>query len=75
MEDETHFLIKCTKYNDRDDLFRDISSKTSNFPLMNDKQKFIFMMTTEDEELLYKIVRTVHNWLGIRENFEPLLDN
>ena len=71
VEDELHFLTKCPKYNTRDDLFSDIENKVPNFRAMNDKQKFIYMMTMEDEELMYKIVHTVHDWLEIRANSDP----
>ena len=42
VEDEIHFLIKCTKYDTRDDLFNDIENKVPNFPALNDKQKFTY---------------------------------
>ena len=74
VEDEIHFLIKCTKYDTRDDLFNDIENKVPNFHALNDKQKFIYMMTMEDEVLMHKIVHSVHDWLEIRVNTDPLPD-
>ena len=51
MEDEVHFLIKCTKFdNNRKILFDKIASKNAFFHSYTDTQKLIWLLSNEDLE-------------------------
>ena len=55
-EDEFHFLIRCPKYlTERECLFTYISKYCFNFNLLSDQNKFVWLMTTED-------INIIQNW-------------
>lgn len=56
VEDENHFLLTCTKYRgERNDLINAICLKCPNFTQLQNPEKFIWMMSNEDHEILCKI--------------------
>ena len=57
IEDECHFVTICQAYNEaRDDLYRVADNLTSNFKeIPTYEQKFIYMMSNEDPNLLAKL--------------------
>ena len=61
IEDELHFLISCSKYNnEREKLFRLISSKTKNFNDLPDNYKLYWILNCEDQEILDSVGRFLH---------------
>ena len=49
MEDEPHFLIKCAFYNGlREELYTKIQNYCKNFIKLDNKFKFVWLMTTEN---------------------------
>ena len=53
VEDEVHFALSCPLYNGlRTELFAKINSQNINFKLLNDNQKFIWLMSCEDTIVL-----------------------
>lgn len=49
VEDEKHFLLKCSKYNnERVDLYKTISESCKNFVRLDDDQKLIWLLNCED---------------------------
>ena len=48
IEDEFHFVCKCTAMSDlREDLYRKVQHKTEVFTNLNDQEKFVHLMTHE----------------------------
>ena len=48
IENEQHFLLKCSRFNDeRFHLFQKVSDLCPNFPTLSDPDKFIYLMTAE----------------------------
>ena len=71
IEDECHFLITCQLYkNERQDLF-DIVRKTA--PLFDDIprdiQKFIFLLTNENDIVVSKLAAFVYNCMEKRKEY------
>ena len=53
IEDESHFLFKCSKFTiERNKLFQQIENICKNFASLDDRNKFIWLMTTENIEIL-----------------------
>ena len=67
VEDEQHMLIKCKFYGQRDKWFNKICEKVPNFNTLDDHQKFIFLMTQEDIELVEETATNILNWMDLRE--------
>ena len=51
VQDMQHKLVKSKLYGQRQSWFSKIGEKISNFNLLNDHQKFVFLMTQEDNQL------------------------
>ena len=50
LEDERHFLLKCSRYdNERDYLWNKVNDLCPNFITLSDHDKFIYLMTAERE--------------------------
>ena len=53
IEDETHFLISCDKYKvDRNMLFDFVVSNVHNFSKLNNEQRFVYLLSNEDSQVL-----------------------
>ena len=53
VEDEIHFLFKCTNNKEkRDHLLLKIKTKYTNFPFLDHRNMLIWLMTTEDRDIL-----------------------
>ena len=52
VEDEQHMLIDCKLYGNRAKWFDKIIEKCPNFSTLNSHQKFIFLMSQQDEQLV-----------------------
>ena len=54
--DEIHFLINCDKFlNDRKTFFELVENNVQNFSNLNDEQKFIYLLTSENIPVLNAI--------------------
>ena len=54
--DEIHFLINCDKFsNDRKSFFELVENNVQNFSNLNDEQKFIYLLTSENIPVLNAI--------------------
>ena len=69
VEDEIHFSINCTTYTDRNDLFHSITENhAKNFENLNPQQKFVFLMSQENDSLTKKLVNKISTWSSKRED-------
>ena len=72
-EDEFHFLISCQKLsNIRSKLFNDIAEIIPDFHIMSDKEKFKFIFSTEDVDILKIIVVGVNEMYCERDTFSKI---
>ena len=69
IEDEIHFLTQCAAY-DRTELFEKFTADCPNFAQMDDKNKFLFMMTQEGLELTKFLIEKTHSWSMQRLEFK-----
>ena len=61
-EDEKHFLFKCNKFaSERKKLFQQIEGVCKNFTSLNDDNKLIWLMTTENIEILSNLSEYIKN--------------
>ena len=67
VEDEQHMLIDCKLYGNRQKWFESISEKCPNFSSLNNHQKFIFLMSQEDEQLTKETAEKISEWFDLRE--------
>ena len=67
IEDEQHMLIDCKLYGKRSQWFLDIGVKYPNFSALNNHQKFVFLMSQEDEDLTHEIATKLTEWLELRD--------
>lgn len=63
IENKNHFLLKCSLFqHDRSILLKKIVNETvQNFINLNDDQKFIYLMTCEDKEIVMNVEKYVCN--------------
>ena len=66
VEDEQHMLIDCKLYGGRQKWFEKITEKCPNFSSLNSHQRFIFLMTQEDEQLIKETAEKISEWLDLR---------
>ena len=60
VEDECHFLTECPIYaTERNELFTTIRESSCHFDNMTNVQKFIFIMSNEDEIILKKVAKFI----------------
>ena len=69
VEDEIHFLIECKMFEDqRKILFDNICTKFPNFTrIIDNKAKFIFLLSQEDEHVTKMIASNIFTWNQINE--------
>ena len=70
IEDEEHFPINCKIYDPlRRELYSKVSTRTTEFTLLNDQEKFIFFMSCTDPFIL--------NWLAkfVYKSFNKRVEN
>ena len=70
IEDEEHFLINCKIYDPlRRELYSKVSTRTTEFTLLDDQEKFIFFMSCTDPFIL--------NWLAkfVYKSFNKRVEN
>ena len=76
IEDEYHFIIKCPLYtNERRDLIGLSENMYKNFNSLSDEQKFVFILSNENENILETLARFIFHSLKNREQIiSQLLD-
>ena len=57
IEDEEHFIIRCTKITKERELFELISSKVRHFTHLQDKQKSFWILNCEELDILNSLSR------------------
>ena len=67
VEDEQHMLIDCKLYGNRPTWFNKISKKCPIFTTMSSHQKFIFLMTQEDNQLVKETAEKIADWTELRD--------
>ena len=71
IEDEEHFLINCKMYDPplRPELYSKVSTRTTDFTLLNDQEKFIFFISCAHPFIL--------NWLAkfVYKSFNKRVEN
>ena len=64
VEDEQHFLIKCSKFNEyRNNLFQTVNCNNKNFSQPDNYQKFFWLLTNEDSDILHIMGLYLHEHL------------
>ena len=59
-EDEEHFMINCQKLNKiRDCFFQQISTINKNFTLLNNEQKLVWLLSSEDKTIISNIGKLI----------------
>ena len=67
VEDEIHFLIKCTsKTTKRNILFTEISKTVPLFSSLDPTSKFIFLMSQEDKVINKLLIDQIYRWSTVR---------
>ena len=68
IEDEYHFIIKCPLYNnERRALIGLCGNIYKNFNSLSDEQKFVFILSNENENILETLSRFIFHSLKNRE--------
>ena len=67
VEDEVHMLINRQLYGNRDQWFHEIGVKFPHFNTLDSHQKFVFLMSQEDEQLTLQIAEKISQWFELRE--------
>ena len=64
VEDEQHFLIEFSKFNEyRNNLFQTVNCNNKNFSKLDNFQKFFWLLTNEDSDILHKMGLYLHEHL------------
>ena len=67
IENEVHFTAECSKYqSERELFFMEVESKVPNFRVLNTNERFIFLFTQEEPNLLKLTAKMLYNWYKIR---------
>ena len=68
IEDEAHFLISCPKYQAaRQTLFSHVHTICPNYTSLNDKDKFIWIMSAENKSIIKHLVNFIESAYHIRQ--------
>ena len=69
IEDESHFVLKCPLYvNERNSMYHNIIKECKSFGNMSDQNKFVYLMTSENDNVFNAVATFVHNSWKIRAN-------
>ena len=67
VEDEKHFLIQCImNMTERDILFSKINCLFQNFNSLDDEDKFTFLLSNKDQQVLTWVGKFIHNSFKIK---------
>ena len=67
VEDEIHFLTKCSKYESRQHFFNNIVSIIPSFNSLQNESKFIYLMSQENNKITEYLVSQIYNMFEERE--------
>ena len=68
VEDEIHFICECSLYNaERIRLFEYVNHKIPNFVSLNSHDKFIWLMTCENSDILSRLAEFVYTCFSLRD--------
>ena len=74
VEDEIHFLIKCPCYKEqRVTLFNKLEKEFKNFRNLNDENKFIWLLSSEDKIVIMAVYKLLSDLFEKRK--ELLINN
>ena len=69
VETETHFITECFEYRDeRAFFFNSVQSVVPNFSYMNSQERFCFLLTQEDSNILLLTANVVNKRYEIRNS-------
>lgn len=69
VEDEIHFLMVCPHYSlERQNFFDQVSQGNINFVKLTNRDKFIWIMSNEDKNIIINLVNFISNAENIRRN-------
>ena len=66
VEDETHFFTDCTIYGDKEEFWSKVYTKFPQVMNLTSKEKFTFLMTQEDEEIMTLTLKKNLEWQKFR---------
>ena len=66
VEDEVHFLTECSIYGSRNKFWDQVHLKFPQTAELSTKDKFIFIMTQEDPEIMKALLKTIREWQEFR---------
>ena len=67
VEDENHFITNCPLYSNQEFPLNRLYKNNRFFQLFNDEQKFIFIMTNENEDVMVELAKFIFSATKIRE--------
>ena len=67
VEDEEHMLIDCKLYGNRTEWFNEIITKYPNFNTLDNHQKFIYLMSQENDQLIQDTAEKIAEWQDLRQ--------
>ena len=63
VEDECHFLTTCLMYKNREDIFLIMERTIPSLKCMNNKAKFLFLLSQEDIKINTDLAACIYEWL------------
>jgi exonuclease III len=68
VEDEFHFLMECSHYNEsRQNFFKKIMVSNIHFLASNPEDKFRWLLTNEDEDIIHELGKVIYEWFKKRD--------
>ena len=68
LEDETHFLLTCCRYENRNILIQQVEQVCPNFKnIPSNDLKLSYLLSQENIELIKQIASKIHEWFQIRK--------
>ena len=73
VEDEVHFLTNCRLYGKHNTYWNTVYNKAPQTRQLTNTDKFIYIMTQDDQDLTRLTLKNIHEWMNLRnflrENF------
>ena len=66
VEDEIHFLTQCKLYGTHENYWTTIYEKVPQISNLSNTDRFIFIMTQEDPEIMKLLLKRTREWFGLR---------
>ena len=68
IEDEMHFITKCPLYSsEREELYKSLKINSKTFESLSRDQKFIFILTNEDKNVMTELAKYTYRAMKVRE--------